>query len=234
MLLQQQADGALGALLLPRVHGRADPRAPDARHAAQRALGVAVDRGEHLAGAVVLEQPLRPARADVLDRPQVGQQRLLGGRRAQAGLAHREAPAVAGVLLPGAGQLDLLALVHVRERADGHDLLALLGDADDDGEVPVGRAPAHGRDLHGQLARVDVEGLHVPIDEPTRAASRQRVWEHGASAATRVDPHRDRHAVRRRRSTSTRHAFVALMAPPGRATAPTGSSSAAPPARPRR
>ena len=67
---------------------------------------------------------------------------------------------MARVVLPGALHVDRLALVHVVQRADEHDLLALLGDADQDGEVAVGRAPAHGGDLDGQRALFGVERLH--------------------------------------------------------------------------
>ncbi len=50
---------------------------------AQDALGVAVDRRQHLVGAEALDQPRGAERADVLDRLQVGEQRR-GRRRARA------------------------------------------------------------------------------------------------------------------------------------------------------
>ena len=87
-------------------------------HLAQRALGIAVDGGQDLLGAVALEQPLRPARPDVLDRAQVGEQRRLAGGLLDARALGHEAPAVARMALPAALHGDRLALVDVVERSD--------------------------------------------------------------------------------------------------------------------
>ena len=133
---------------------------PDARHLAQGAVGVAVDGGQDLLGAVALEQPLRPARPDVLDRAQVGEQRRLAGGLLDAGALGHEAPAVARMALPAALDGDRLALVDVVERADEHDLLALLADPGQHREGAVGRPPAHGGHLDAERALFGVEGLH--------------------------------------------------------------------------
>ena len=129
-------------------------------HLVQRALGIAVDGGEDLLGAVALEQPRRAARPDVLDRSQVGEQRLLAGGLLDARALGHEAPAVARMALPAALHGDRLALVDVVQRADEHDLLALLADPGQHGEGAVGRPPAHGGHLDAQRALFGVERLH--------------------------------------------------------------------------
>ena len=102
VLLEEQPHRAQRALVLPRAHRRADARLPDPGHRAQRALGVAVDGGQDLLGAVALEQPRRPARPDVLDRAQIGEQGLLAGGLLDARALGHEAPAVARMALPAA------------------------------------------------------------------------------------------------------------------------------------
>ena len=56
---------------------RAEAARADAGDRAQHALGVAVDRVEHLVGAVALDEPDRRERPDVLDRLEVGADRVL-------------------------------------------------------------------------------------------------------------------------------------------------------------
>ena len=168
VLLEEQPHRAQRALVLPRAHRRADPRAPDARHLAQRALGVAVDGGQHLLGAVALEQPRRPARPDVLDRAQVGEQRLLAGGLLDPGALGHEPPAVARVALPAALHGDRLALVDVVQRADEHDLLALVADPGQHREGAVGRPPAHGGHLDAERGLFGVERLHQAKVAPGR------------------------------------------------------------------
>ena len=116
--------------------------------------------GQDVLRAVALEQPLRPARTDVLDRAQVGEQRRLAGGLLDAGALGHEAPAVARMALPAALDGDRLALVDVVERADEHDLLALLADPGQHREGAVGRPPAHGGHLDAERALFGVEGLH--------------------------------------------------------------------------
>jgi hypothetical protein len=142
------------ALLLPRAHRRPDPRAPDPGHLAQRPAGVAVDRGEHLLGAVALEQPRRTANADVLDRGQVGQQRGLALGLAHAHPLDGELRPVLGMPAPRAPDVDRLAGVDVGERAGQHDLVALVADAVQHGEVALLEGVAHRRHLHRQLLHV--------------------------------------------------------------------------------
>ena len=70
--VEKQAQLAQLALVAPGLHRAAEPPRADAGHAAQHALGVAVDRREHLAGAVALDEQRGAARTDVLDGLQVG------------------------------------------------------------------------------------------------------------------------------------------------------------------
>ena len=63
--------------------------------------------------------------------------------------------------LPAALDRHRLALVHMVQRADEDDLLALLADPGQHRERPVGRAPAHGLDLDAQCALFGVERLHA-------------------------------------------------------------------------
>jgi hypothetical protein len=51
------------------------------------------------------------------------------------------------------------------ERPDEHDLVAVLGDGVEDGEVPVGDAPAHARDLRGQLVCRGVARCIVRLEQ---------------------------------------------------------------------
>ena len=102
----------------------------------------------------------RSARPDVLDRPQVGEQRRLAGGLLDAGALGHEAPAVARMALPAALHGDRLALVDVVERADEDDLLALLADPGQHSEGAVGRPPAHGGHLDAERALFGVERLH--------------------------------------------------------------------------
>jgi len=175
VLFEEQAHGAQRALILPRADRRADPRLADARHLAQRAVGIAVDGGQDLLGAVALEQPLRSARPDVLDRAQVGEQGRLARGLLDPGALGHEAPAVARMALPAALHGDRLALVDVVERADEDDLLAVLADPGQHGEGAVGRPPAHGGHLDAERALFGVEGLHQAKVAPGAAGSLPRV-----------------------------------------------------------
>ncbi len=91
----------------------------------------------------------------MLDRGQVGQQRRLADRLEDPHALDRELPAVARMAAPVAADLDRLARVHVGQRADEHDLLALVGHAVEHREVAVVEAEAHRGDL-------DRQRLHRP------------------------------------------------------------------------
>ena len=107
---------------------------------AQDALGVAVDRREHLVGAEALDEPDRRDRADVLDALEVGAHRVVadrlehahavGAETASRGAAWRRQPPPTATDSPS---------WTCAERADEHDLLALVGDGVEHREVAVGR-----------------------------------------------------------------------------------------------
>ncbi len=153
--VQEQPQGAQTALLTPRFDGRADAPRADPRRLEQQAVRVAVDDRQHL-GPVSLEQPARAALADMLDRAQVREQRVLADRLAHAHALGRELPAVLGVPAERAADVDHLAGLHVGERARHGHLLALVGHPDEDREVAVRQPPADGGDLQRELGSVGV------------------------------------------------------------------------------
>ena len=168
--VEKQAQLAQLALVAPGLHRAAEPPRADAGHAAQHALGVAVDRGEHLAGAVAVDEQRGAARADVLDGLQVGRDRRVADGLEDPHALDAELPAVARVAAPAAAGRDRLALAHVAERADEHDLLALVGDRVEHREVAVGQAPAHAHDLRDQLAGRGIAGRGVLLAVRHRAS----------------------------------------------------------------
>ena len=83
----------------------------------------------------VLVQQLRRARAaDVADALEVGQQRLLARRRDRLRDLDLDLRPEALVVLPDAGDADVLALLEVGERPDEHDVVAVAGLGVDDRE----------------------------------------------------------------------------------------------------
>jgi len=149
--LEEQPHRPQRALLLPRAHRRADLPLADPRHLAQRAVRVAVDGVEDALDAVAVDEPGGAADADVLDRVQVGEHRGLAGRLPHADALDRELRAVARVAAPVARDVDGLARVDVRERAREDDLLALVADAGEHGEIALLEGVAHRRHLDRQL-----------------------------------------------------------------------------------
>ena len=149
--VEEQAQLAQLALVAPGLHGGAEAAGADAGYAAQHALRIAVDGGEHLACAIAVDEQRGPARADVLDGLQVGGDGGVADRLEDPHALDAELPPVAWVAAPAAAGRDRLALAHVRERADEHDRLAFAGDRVEHREVAVGNAPAHAHDLRDQL-----------------------------------------------------------------------------------
>ena len=88
---------------------------------------------------------------DVLDRVQVGEHRGLARRLAHADALDRELRPVARMAAPVARDVDGLARVDVRERAREDDLLAVVADAGEHGEVALLEGVAHRRHLDRQL-----------------------------------------------------------------------------------
>ncbi len=151
--VEKQAQLAQLLPVAPRLHGGAEPARADAGYAAQHALGVALQRGEHLAGAVAVDEQRGAARPHVLDGLQEGRHRGVADRLEDPDALHGELPAVARVAAPAAARRDRLALAHVPERADEDDRLAVVGDGVEHGEVAVVDAPANPHDLGGELGR---------------------------------------------------------------------------------
>ena len=162
--VEEQPQLAQLALVAPRRDGGAEAPRADAGDRAQHALGIAVDRIEDLVGAVALDEPDRRERPDVLDRLEVRADRVLADRLLHAHVRDLKLPAVAGVTPPAAGDGDRLALVDVPERPDEHDVVAVAADGVEHGEVAVGDAPAHPRDVGGQLARRGVSRSPILLD----------------------------------------------------------------------
>ena len=154
--VEEQAQLAQLALVAPRRHRGAEPARPDPLHGREDALGIAVDRRQDLVGAEPLDETDRRDGSDMLDALEVGADRVLADRLEHAHALGLKLPAVAGVAAPAARDRDRLALAHVRERTDEHDLLALVGDRVEHGEVALGDAPAHPADLDVELGRRDV------------------------------------------------------------------------------
>ncbi len=75
--VEEEAQLAQLAALAPGGDGGPEPPRADAGHAAQDAFGVAVDRGEDVAGAVALDEQRRAVGADVLDALEVGPDRVV-------------------------------------------------------------------------------------------------------------------------------------------------------------
>ena len=150
MLVEEEPHRPLGALRLPRRDGGPQAHRPDARHLAQAPARVAVELGQDALGAVALDEPRRAARADVLDARQVRLERRDARRLLQPDPVGRELAPVARVLAPGALDQDGLARLDVRERPGDRDLVALVGDAGEHGEVLAVGPPADRGDLDRQ------------------------------------------------------------------------------------
>ena len=182
---EQEVQRAGGAQAVPRADRlvgplRVQPRGPE------RARRVLVDREQHVV-AVALQQPRRPPDADVLDAPQVGDQRLVARGRHRLGDPHLDLQAEALVVGPHALDPHPLALLEVRERPDEHDVVALAIGVDD------GEAGVLGREAqppHHHLVRERRPGLAV--DHPRRPYN-----------ALRAYPTRTRVSVQLRRSDVT-------------------------------
>ena len=159
--VEKQAQLAQLSLVAPGPHRAAEPPRADTGHAAQHPLGIAIDRGEHLAGAVAIDEQRGAARADVLDGLQVGRDRGVADGLEDPHALDAELPTVTRMAAPAAAGGDRLALAHVPERADEHDRLAVVGDGVEDREVAVGQAPAHAHDLRDQLAGRGIAGSGV-------------------------------------------------------------------------
>ena len=169
--VEKQPQLAQLALVAPRLHGADEAARADPRDRPEDLLGVAVDRRQHLAGAEALDEPHGGERPDVLDALQVRADRVVAD-----GLLHPHArglklPAVTRMALPAAVDGDRLALVDVRQRPDDHDVVAVVGARVEHGEVAVGHAPAHARDLDGQLAGRDVARSRLELGGIDHACS---------------------------------------------------------------
>ena len=115
----QVADRAGG---VPGLGRRGGLRRADPAEAGEDALGVGADRPQHPL-PVLVDEPLRPRRADVAQRGQVGDPpRPVGGVERQRP-ARLQLAAVARVGLPVAADFGPVALVQVRDRADEREAL---------------------------------------------------------------------------------------------------------------
>src|SRR3954465_2865776 len=127
------------------------PRVADAGGGAERPVRVAVDLVEDRLDPVAVDEPRGAADANVLDRVQVGEHRRLALRLADPDALDGELRPVLRMAAPIARDVDRLARVHVRERARQDDLLALVADAREHGEVALVEGVANGGDLDRQL-----------------------------------------------------------------------------------
>ena len=100
---------------------------------------------------MAVDEPGGAADADVLDRVQVREDRCLALGLADADALDGELRPVARMAAPVARDVDGLARVDVRERAGEDDLLALVADAREHGEVALLEGVAHRRHLDRQL-----------------------------------------------------------------------------------
>ena len=127
----------------------------------QDALGIAIQRAQHLAGAVAFDEQRGAARADVLDGLEIGRDRRVADGLEDPHALDGELPPVARVAAPAAPDRHRLALAHVAERAHEHGRVAVLADRVEHREVPVGDGPANVHDLRDQLAGRRVAGRSV-------------------------------------------------------------------------
>ena len=158
---EQEVQRAGGAQAVPRADRLVGPLGVQAGRP-ERTRRVLVDREQHVV-AVAFEQPRRPPDADVLDAPQVGDQRLVARGRHRLGDPHLDLQAEALVVGPHALDAHALALLEVRERPDEHDVVPLAIGVDD------GEARVLGREAqppHHHLVRERRPGLTV--DHPRR------------------------------------------------------------------
>jgi hypothetical protein len=108
----------------------------------------------------------------VLDRGQVGQQRGLALGLAHAHPLDGELRPVLGMPAPRAPDVDRLAGVDVGERAGQHDLVTLVADAVQHGEVALLEGVAHRRHLDRQLLHEphrnwwSLRHVLAPLDRP--------------------------------------------------------------------
>ena len=114
-------------------------------------MGVAVDGVEDALDAVAVDEPGGAADAHVLDRVQVGEHGGLARRLPHADALDRELGPVARMAAPVARDVDGLARMDVREGAREDDLLAVVADAGEHGEVALLEGVAHRRHLDRQL-----------------------------------------------------------------------------------
>ena len=176
VLVEEEAHRPLGALRLPRRDRGPQAHRADAGHLAQAPAGVVVELGQHALGPVALDEPRRAARADVLDPGQMRLERRDARRLLQPDPVRHELAPVARVLAPGALDEDGLARLDVRERPGDGDLVALVGDAGEHGEVLAVGPPADRGDLDRQgLPSDDVPRPHVPDGTVRPGAGRGRM-----------------------------------------------------------
>ena len=159
---EQQVQLARRPQPVPRLRGlaRALRREPQPGECAAR---IGVDRVEHTLLPVALEQLRRPRGPDVLDPPQVRRQRRLAGGRERPRVAHLDLRAEARIVDPRALDRHALALLHVRQRADEHDLVAVVLAVEH-------REPALGvREAPATYDHLGTERAHHPTIAPSPA-----------------------------------------------------------------
>ena len=157
MRREQQVQRAGGAQLVPGLHGLARAAGAQADRA-ERGLGVAVDRRQHVL-AVVAQQLIGARAAHVPDAPEVGAERGLAGGRDRLGARHLDLRPVALVVLPGAADPYALALLEVGERPDEHDLVpVVLGVEHGPAALRVREALEPDQDLGRERSSLGVHG----------------------------------------------------------------------------
>ena len=135
-------------------------------------LGVAVELGEDVLGAEVLDDRAREGRTDAGDaaaQPERDALRRLRQRRAEG--LDRELPAVARVLLDRAGDDEALAGRDVAERAAQRERALVLERRRPDRELAVGRDPARpaAGERDRELARLRVDRRLVVVERQHRS-----------------------------------------------------------------
>ena len=180
VLVQEQPHRAQRALRPPTSAPRrrcASGRCPGTSRSARRDRG---RRRQHLLGPVALEQPRRAARADVLDRAQVGQQRVLAG-----GLLHpdcaratKRQPCLGCARQAPSTSTDSPSWTWSSAPGD-HDLLAVVADRREHGERAVVRPPAH----RGHLDAEGAIGRGRTASTRPKVALRQAGPSRGAAQA---------------------------------------------------